>query len=202
MTPSRLGRRALAVLSLYEHRCTTIGPYTEISLSVLVDDLWRPRPYDVALDLLRRVDLRRTGRYVVSLAVTSEEARAVAREIWGQPAVRVSAEADLTGRDLAVRSPELGLAVDGRLGPGARCPEADWILYGRRGESTIRTLVRAHGGLRLHSGGGIRLRLDTGAAEPLAGHLRRLGIATARPRLVLTCPQFMLHRSAGAVLPR
>ncbi|MFF9587283.1 acetoacetate decarboxylase family protein [Streptomyces achromogenes] len=202
MTPSRLGRRALAVLSLYEHRCTTIGPYTEISLSVLVDDLWRPRPYDVALDLLRRVDLRRTGRYVVSLAVTSEEARAVAREIWGQPAVRVSAEARLTGRDLAVRSPALGLAVDGRLGPGARCPEADWILYGRRGESTIRTLVRAHGGLRLHSGGGIRLRLDTGAAEPLAGHLRRLGIATARPRLVLTCPQFMLHRSAGAVLPR
>ncbi|WP_181797366.1 hypothetical protein, partial [Streptomyces sp. WELS2] len=62
--------------------------------------------------------------------------------------------------------------------------------------------VRAHGGLRLHSGGGIRLRLDTGAAEPLAGPLRRLGIATARPRLVLTSPQFMLHRSAGAVLPR
>ncbi|WP_318199878.1 acetoacetate decarboxylase family protein [Streptomyces sp. SCL15-4] len=202
MTPSRLGRHALAVLSLYEHRCTTIGPYTEIALSVLVDDLWRPRPYDVVLDLLRRADLRRTGRYVLSLAVTTEEARTVAREVWGQPAFRAPAEARLTGRDLAVRAPDLGLAVEGRLGPGARCPEADWILYGRRGESTVRTLVRAHGGLRLHSGGGIRLRLDTGAAEPLAGPLRRLGIATASPRLVLASPQFMLHRSAGAVLPR
>ncbi|WP_208886347.1 acetoacetate decarboxylase family protein [Streptomyces sp. PBH53] len=202
MTPSRVARRAMAVLSLYEHRCTTIGPYTEIALSVLVDDLWRPRPYDVAADLLRRVDLRRTGRHVLSLGVTSEEARVVAQEIWGQPALRVTAEADLMGREIGVRSPDLGLAVDGRLGRGVRCPEADWILYGRRGESTIRTLVRAHGRLRLHTGAGVRLRLDTAAAEPFAGQLRRLGIDTARPRFVLTCPQFMLHRSAGAVLPR
>ncbi|MFB7507978.1 acetoacetate decarboxylase family protein [Streptomyces broussonetiae] len=202
LTPSRLGRRALAVLSLYEHRCTTIGPYTEIGLSVLVDDLWRPRPYDVVADLLRRVDLRRTGRYVLCLAVTSEEARVVAREIWGQPVMRMSAEADLMGREIGVRSRNLGITVEGRLGPGGRCPEADWILYGRRGESTVRTLVRAHGRLRLHPGTGVRLRLDTAAAEPLAGQLRRLGLDATRPLFALTCPQFMLHRSAGAVLPR
>ncbi|WP_208897008.1 acetoacetate decarboxylase family protein [Streptomyces incarnatus] len=202
LTPSRLGRRALALLSLYEHRCSTIGPYTEIALSVLVDDLWRPRPYDVAADLLRRADLRRTGRYVLSVAVTSDEARVVAQEIWGQPAMRTTAEADLTGREIGVRSGDLGLTVGGRLGPGIRCPEADWILYGRRSESTVRTLVRAHGRPRLHPGTGVRLRLDTAAAEPLAGQLRRLGIDRARPRFVVTCPQFMLHRSAGAVLPR
>ncbi|WEO93711.1 acetoacetate decarboxylase family protein [Streptomyces sp. FXJ1.172] len=202
LTPSRLGRRALAVLSLYEHRCTTIGPYTEICLSVLVDDLWRPRPYDALADLLRRVDLRRTGRYVLSLAVTSEEARVVAREIWSQPVMRVSAEADLMGREIGLRSRNLGITVEGRPGPGVRCPEPDWILYGRRGESTVRTLVRAHGRLRLHRGTGVRLRLETAAAEPLAGQLRRLGVDAARPLFALTCPQFMLHRSAGAVLPR
>ncbi|MQY34289.1 hypothetical protein SRB17_22550 [Streptomyces sp. RB17] len=201
-TPSRLGRRALAVLSLYEHRCSTIGPFTEIALTVPVDDLWRPRPYDVAADLLRRVDLRRTGRYVLSLAVTSDEARVVAREIWGQPAMRTTAEADLTGRRIDVRSGDLGLTVEGRLGLGIRCPETDWILYGRRAESTVRTLVRAHGRPRLHRGTGVRLRLDTAAAEPLAGQLRRLGIDRARPLFVLSCPQFLLHRSAGAVLPR
>ncbi|MEV6551032.1 hypothetical protein AB0M57_20315 [Streptomyces sp. NPDC051597] len=202
MTPSRLARRALAVLSLYEHRCTTIGPYTEITLSVLVDDLWRPRPYDVAADLLRRVDLRRTGRYVLSLAATSEEARIVAEEIWGQPAVRTAAEADLMGRHITARSPGLGLAVEGRIGPGVRCLEADWVLYGRRNESTVRTLVRAHGKLRLHPGRDVRLRLDSAASGPLAGHLRALGIDGTRPMFVLSCPQLMLHRSAGAVLPR
>lgn len=202
LTPSRLGRRALAVLSLYEHRCTTIGPYTEIALSVLVDDLWRPRPHDVVTDLLRRADLRRTGRYILSLAVTSEEARVVAREIWAQPAMRTTAEADLTGREIDVRSRDLGLAVRGRLGPGVRCPEADWVLYGRRGQSTVRTLVRTRGRPRLHPGTGVRLRLGTAAAEPLAGQLRRLGIGAAGPLFVVSCPQFTAHRSAGAVLPR
>ncbi|ANP51290.1 hypothetical protein J2Z21_002954 [Streptomyces griseochromogenes] len=202
MVPSRLGRRALAVLSLYEHRCSTIGPYAELALSVLVDDLWRPRPYDFAADLLRRVDLRRTGRYVLSLAVGSEEARVVAREIWGQPAVRSFVQADLMGRDIGFTAPELGFAVEGRLGPGIRCPEADWVLYGRRGKSTVRTLVRTHGRLRLHTGSGVRLRLHTPAAEPMAGQLRRLGIEAARPLFALSCPQFMLHRSAGAALPR
>ncbi|MGW2447425.1 acetoacetate decarboxylase family protein [Streptomyces sp. NPDC001675] len=199
--PSRLGGRALAMLSLYEHRCSTIGPYTEVALTVPVADLWRPRPYDIAADLLRRADLRRTGRHVLSLAVSSEEARCVAREIWGQPAILGSAVADLMDHRLRFAAMESGLVVSGRLGPGVRCPEADWVLYGRRDESTVRTLVRAHGASRLHAGARVRLHLDTAAAEPMAGQLRRLGIDAARPLFVLHNPRFTAHRSAGAVLP-
>ncbi|MBJ7902805.1 acetoacetate decarboxylase family protein [Streptomyces sp. DSM 110735] len=202
MRPSTPARRALAVLSLYEHRSSTIGPYTEIVLSVLVDDLWRPRPLDLATDLLRRADLRRTGRYVLSLAVTSEEAQVVAREIWGLPALLAPAEADLMGRHIRFTAPDIGVTVEGRLGPGVRCPEADWVLYGRRGESTVRTLVRTSGRPRLHLGAGVRLRLDTSAAEPMSGQLRKLGADGAPPLFVLSCPQSMVHRSAGAVLPR
>ncbi|MGW1873593.1 hypothetical protein [Streptomyces sp. NPDC001975] len=201
MVPARFGRRALAVLSLYEHRCTTIGPYTELGLSVLVDDLWRPHAYDLARDLLRRVDLRRTGRYVVSLAVGTEEARAVAEELWAQPAVHGSAEVALQGRALRVEAPELGLSVEGGPGPGMRCPEADWVLYGRRGDSTVRTLVRAAGRPRVHARPRVRLRLD-GGHGPLARHLQILELDTVRPGFVLTSPRFVAHRSAGAPLPR
>ncbi|MFF0383994.1 acetoacetate decarboxylase family protein [Streptomyces sp. NPDC004286] len=200
--PSGIGRHTLAVLSLYEHRCSTLGPYTEVALSVPVDDLWRPRPADLALDVLRRADLRRTGRHVLSLAVTTEEARVAARELWGLPAVRAAAEVQLTGHRLRLSAPGLGIAVLGRLGPGVRCPEPDWALYGRRGESTVRTAIRTSARPRLHAGAGVRLRLDTAAAEPMAGQLRRLGIDTARPLFVVACPQFMVHRAAGAVLPR
>ncbi|MEU0970182.1 hypothetical protein ABZ357_34000 [Streptomyces sp. NPDC005917] len=201
LVPTRFGRRALAVLSLYEHRCTTIGPYTELGLSVLVDDLWRPHAYDLAVDLVRRVDLRRTGRYVVSLAVGTQEARAVAEELWAQPAVHGSAEVALQGRELRVQAPELGLSVEGGPGPGVRCPEADWVLYGRRGDSTVRTLVRADGRPRVHTHPRVRLRLD-GAHGPLARHLQILELDTVRPRFVLSSPRFMAHRSAGVPLPR
>ncbi|MEV5957162.1 hypothetical protein AB0M11_25925 [Streptomyces sp. NPDC051987] len=201
LVPARLGRRALAVLSVYEHRCTTIGPYTELGLSVLVDDLWRPHPYDLAADLLRRADLRRTGRYVVSLAVGTEEARAVAEEVWAQPAVRGPADVDLQGRELRVHAPELGVSVEGRPGPGARCPEPDWVLYGRRGESTVRTLVRAHGKQRVHARPRLRLRLD-GAHGPLVRHLQILELDAVRPGFVLSSRRFVARRSAGAVLPR
>ncbi|MGW2958613.1 hypothetical protein ACWDGI_08995 [Streptomyces sp. NPDC001220] len=201
MVPTRFGRRAVAVLSLYEHRCTTIGPYTELGLSVLVDDLWRPHAYDLARDLLRRVDLRRTGRYVVALAVGTREARAVAEELWAQPAVQGSAEVTLQGRELRVEAPELGLDVEGSPGPGVRCPEADWVFYGRRGDSTVRTLVRADGRPRVHTRPRVRLRLD-GGHGPLARHLQILELDTVRPGFVLTSPRFIAHRSAGAPLPR
>ncbi|WP_217544975.1 hypothetical protein [Streptomyces sp. GbtcB6] len=201
LVPTRLGRRALAVLSLYEHRCTTIGPYTELGLSVLVDDLWRPHAYDLAADLLRRADLRRTGRYVVALAVGTEEARAVAEEVWAQPAVRGTADVDLQGRELRVHAPELGVSVEGRPGPGARCPEPDWVLYGRRGGSTVRTLVRTHGRPRIHARPRLRLRLD-GAHGPLVRYLQILELDAVRPGFVLSSPRFVARRSAGAVLPR
>ncbi|MCG7208144.1 acetoacetate decarboxylase family protein [Streptomyces arenae] len=201
LVPTRFGRRALAVLSLYEHRCTTLGPYTELALSVPVDDPWRPHAHDIAADLLRPADLRRTGRYVVSLAVGSREARAVAEEVWAQPAVQASADVRVEGRELRVRAPELGLSVEGRPGPGVRCPEADWVLYGRRGESTVRTLVRARGQPHAHARPRVRLRLD-GAHGPLARQLQILELDAVRPGFALTSPRFMAHRSAGAVLPR
>ncbi|MEV7320463.1 acetoacetate decarboxylase family protein [Streptomyces sp. NPDC093970] len=202
MVPARLGgRRALAVLSLYEHRCTTIGPYTELGLSVLVDDLWRPRPYDLARDLLRRVDLRRTGRFVVALTVGTEEARAVARELWAQPAVAGAAEVAVQGGELRAEAPGLGLSVAGGTGPGVRCPEADWVLYGRRGDSTVRTLVRVDGRPRVHTRPRVRLRLD-GGHGPLARHLQILELDAVRPGFVLTNVRFTAHRSAGVLVPR
>jgi hypothetical protein len=125
----------------------------------------------------------------------------VAEELWAQPAVHGAADVELQGRELRVHAPELGVSVEGRPGPGARCPEADWVLYGRRGESTVRTLVRAHGRPRVHARPRLRLRLD-GAHGPLARHLQILELDAVRPGFVLTSPRFVAHRSAGAVLPR
>ncbi len=206
LRPTRAGTKALVALSGYEHRCVSLGPYSELSLAVLVDDLWRPRPYDVLRDLLRRADVRRTGRHVVDLLVTTAEAATVGKEVWGQPASVAPVEVALTGRRLRVLArdpvqdrPMIGL--DGLLGPSSRIPQLDSVLYGRPDRTTIRTLVRVQRGMRLHPAPRARLRVGEGN-QPFTRHLHELGLAGARPLFVMTADGYLARRSAGTALPR
>ncbi|QGV77221.1 hypothetical protein [Streptomyces ficellus] len=215
MSPSRVGRRVLVALSAYEHRCVSLGPYNELSLAVLVNDLWRPRAHDVLRELLRRADTRRTGRQVTAVAVTTAEAEAAAREVWGQPATRASVDVRLAANRLhAVLAPEGGpdgvpggplLALTGDLGPYAPAPHLDSVLYGRTADATLRSMVHCEGRQRFHAAPRVRLRCAPGAAaveEPLVRQVRALGLDGARPLCVLSAPEYRARRGAGAPLPR
>ncbi|MER5863447.1 acetoacetate decarboxylase family protein [Kitasatospora sp. NPDC002040] len=206
LRPTRVGRKALVALSWYEHRCVSLGPYSELSLAVLVNDLWRPRPYDVLRDLLRRADVRRTGRHVVDLLVTTPEALAVGREIWGQPGVAAPVEVQVAGRrvSLLARDPEHGgplVGLTGAIGPATRVPQVDSVLYGRPDRNTVRTMVRVQRGMRLHPAPRARLLVGD-SDQQLARHLRELGLAGARPLFVMTADGYLARRSGGTVLPR
>ncbi|MFB7513000.1 acetoacetate decarboxylase family protein [Streptomyces sp. NPDC056144] len=203
LQPTRTARRALVALSASEHRCVSLGPYQELSMAVLVDDLWRPRPYDVVRDLLRRADVRRTGRYVTDVLVTTEEARSVSREIWGHPAELAPVEVMVADRRVRVVAggEQPLLSLEGRIGPAVRCPRVDSVLYGRPERNTVRTTVRVQGRMRVHPAPGVRLRLGD-ADAPFVHHLRELGLAGARPLFVMTAPSYMARRSRGCALPR
>ena len=75
--------KALAMLCIFEYRQTSIGPYGEIGLALLV------RKKGTKPSLLRALgDLRKEedqALYVVNLPVTTEEAHAAGVEIWGYP---------------------------------------------------------------------------------------------------------------------
>ncbi|MFD0568728.1 acetoacetate decarboxylase family protein [Kitasatospora gansuensis] len=206
LRPTRAGHKALVALTGYEHRVVSLGPYSELSLAVLVNDLWRPRPYDVLRDLLRRADVRRTGRHVVDLLVTTPEALAVGREIWGQPGVAAQVEVTVADRRIQVlaRDPEHGgplVELTGAIGPSGRVPQVDSVLYGRPDDNTVRTMVRVQRGMRLHPAPRARLRVGE-ADHPLTRHLRELRLQGARPLFVMTAPSYLARRSGGTILPR
>ncbi|MFF8382884.1 hypothetical protein ACF053_04420 [Streptomyces kanasensis] len=222
MSPTRIGRRVLVALSAYEHRCASVGPYNELSLAVLVNDLWRPRAHDVLRELLRRADTRRTGRQVTALAVTTPEAEAVSREVWGQPATRALLDVRLTANRLhavlAAPAPTPGgattagaeagrplVTLTGDLGPYVPAPHVDCVLYGRTADATLRSMVHCAGRQRFHAAPRVRLRCAPGHAaedEPLARQVRALGLDGARPLCVLSAPAYQARRGAGAPLPR
>ncbi|GGU47157.1 acetoacetate decarboxylase family protein [Streptomyces lavendofoliae] len=215
MSPSRVGRRVLVALSAYEHRCVSLGPYNELSLAVLVNDLWRPRAHDVLRELLRRADTRRTGRQVTALAVTTPEAEAAGRELWGQPATTALVDVRLTGNRLhaVLSAPAPGpggeaggplLSLTGDLGPYVPAPHVDSVLYGRTADATLRSMVHCAGRQRFHAAPRLRLRCPTGPGEeePLVRQARALGLDGARPLCVLSAPVYQARRGAGAPLPR
>ncbi|MEU9984078.1 acetoacetate decarboxylase family protein [Streptomyces sp. NPDC050856] len=208
MVPTRFGRRVLVALSAYEHRCVSLGPYNELSLAVLVNDLWRPRGYDLARDLLRRADTRRVGRQVTAVAVTTPEAEAVSRELWGQPARTAGVEVRLARNRLSTVLGEAGrplLRFSGDLGRPVTAPHIDSVLYGRPADATLRTLVHCAGRQRLHMAPRARLRCappGAGDEPPLVRQVRSLGLDGARPLFVLSAPRCRARRGAGAQLPR
>ncbi|MDT9685421.1 acetoacetate decarboxylase family protein [Streptomyces sp. TRM76323] len=216
MVPTRFGRRVLVALSAYEHRCVSLGPYNELGLAVLVNDLWRPRGYDVVRDLLRRADTRRVGRQVTALAVTTPEAEEAGRELWGHPArtahldvrlTRNRLHAVLTGPgDTAAGGAERPLLdFSGGLGPSVPAPHTDSVLYGRSAGTTLRTLVHSAGRQRFHPAPEARLRCatgETGEEPPLVRQLRSLGLDGARPLFVLSASAYQARRGAGSPLPR
>lgn len=65
--PLALNEPAVAVLSFYEYRWTTFGPYNEAILSLLVEHRGRPL------------------NYIMHIAVTTEPPMLAGREIWGFP---------------------------------------------------------------------------------------------------------------------
>lgn len=65
--PLSLGEPATAILSFYEYRWTTFGPYNEAILSLMVGHKGRPM------------------NYIMHIAVTTEPPMLAGREIWGFP---------------------------------------------------------------------------------------------------------------------
>jgi hypothetical protein len=81
--PWVIGGRAWAMLCAFEYRETTIGPYAELGVGVLVKRLGTsPSVFGLLRDMRR---VREAGLYVTNLPVTTDRARSAGVELWGYP---------------------------------------------------------------------------------------------------------------------
>ncbi|WP_283135294.1 hypothetical protein [Rhizohabitans arisaemae] len=177
------------------HRESSIGPFAEVGLAILVHDPWQPRPILVWADLMKRPHHRRSGAHVIDVAVSSDTAEVSGREIWGHRTFTTEIDFQLGKGRLAVAVPDL-LELSGKLGPWVPGPEADLVLYSQREGETLRSLVDVKGSTRLHPSHQVRLSVGS-SPNPMAGRLRDLGLAGARPFMVLSVPRQQTRLGAG-----
>ncbi|OUC96349.1 hypothetical protein CA984_15370 [Streptosporangium minutum] len=195
----QIAGRALVAVHAFWNRRTSLGGYREVHLGIVVHDPWRPRPFRVWPDLVRRADRRRSGSFLVGSVVDTDTVSAVAPEIWGcEPSV-VPLDVAVTARSarVVVGGPDSRLlAFRGPLGPGIPAGAWDLVGYSRREGATLRSCVETRGRGRAHPAP--RARLTVGqAAHPMARHLRELGLDGARPLLCLSTVAHQTLRAAA-----
>lgn len=201
LEPMTLGDHAVAALSFYEYRRTSIGAYNEVGLALFAV---RPgeRPRLGWADLARAPSRRALAAWIVDLPVTTAIACAAGRELWGYPKFVTRLPFALRGRDFdgGVLDPDGRGSIawlSGTMGAGATVPPLSVMTYSLKDEVLLRTNVDVRNPMRLCAPGTVRLTVGT-SAHPMAERLRALGLDGARPLGVARAERFQSVLHAGA----
>jgi hypothetical protein len=182
LEPRRLAGRTTVVLTLFQYRDTSIGPYNELAVTSYV------RPLDD-----RR--LRAGSFWVHVLPVTTETACAAGLDIWGYPKW-------VTPIDFTIDQHVVGGGLPGDVSievPRGRGPAltiaAPFSTFTVRDGMLIRTRVPSRSRLRLVRGR--RTRVAVTGSGRVAALLDRLGCTTMTPTFGFWCEHFASQLPAG-----
>ncbi|NMN93753.1 acetoacetate decarboxylase family protein [Antrihabitans stalactiti] len=198
-----VGKKPVVAVALYEYRETSIGPYNEVGVGILVyPEGTKKRPPLLGwTQLLRSPDRREQGAYILDLPVTTEAAFAAGSEIWGYPKFVAPISFDLGGGRFSsiTEDPSDGstiMELSGRARPVFPTPPMPLVLYSQHHGNVLRTNVDLRNGMSAHLPGGLTLRVGE-SRHRMANNLRDLGLDGARPVAVASTNQFQSRLNAG-----
>ena len=169
--------KAIAVFCFFEYRETTIGPYGEVGLGLLVKRRGSsPSLFGALRDMRGETDC---GLNVINLPVTTESARAAGNELWGYP--KYVAPMEMSFRDDGVRfglGRELVVTM-GRSG-GLSSGGLPFVLYSVSNQARVlRTVIEVDH--RQRWGGAGSVRVEVIGDGPTARTVKALGIDAMKP---------------------
>ena len=202
LEPAIVRGKAVVGASFYEYRRTTVGVYNEVGTAIFALRHGEQAPFSGLVDLLRAPERRRVGAYVVDLPVTTREAWAAGREIWGYPKfiTQIPFELEKDRVKSSVRDPDDGSTIcelAGTLGGSVPAPPLSLMTYTRLAGALVRTKIEVRGRVKLHAPGNVVQEVGS-SAHRMAQNLRTLGLDGARPRLVMVTDRFQSKLFAGS----
>jgi hypothetical protein len=180
--------KALGGLAFYEYRDSAIGAYNEVATAVMVMPEGRARKVLPVMDLLTKSSRRDLGVYIIDLPVTTEEAHAAGKEIWGYPKfvtdipLRFGSDS-FEGKVLDPDSGEPIVSLAGPIRRGIPLPAMDLILYSSHQGKLLRTVVDVKA--RAKTFMSRKYRVQVGDSDHrMAKNLFKLGLQYTRPFLL------------------
>ncbi len=192
------GRRSIAVVSSFDYVETTLGPYRELAIGVVVSPnkhLGPPR----GLDLLKPHP--ETGAWLLALPVSSKLACRGGVELFGYPKTECDLHVEHSSRKCVClveeNSREIFKATFG-LGWGPQFPVRSFVTYTEKGGRLLRTRVETQWRVTLCSGRGTTLEVAN-SSHPVCQAVQQLSLPN-KPLFVLHGNQFRAILSAGTPL--
>ena len=200
-----IGGKPLVFMSFYEYRNTSIGSYNEVGVAipVLRKEMGKGMkpPINNFVDLMRAVDKRQVGFYVVDLPVTTEEANAAGRELWGYPkfVTDIPFKLGASAFNSEVKDPQFGSIAHlrGKLNLGIKAPTLSAVTYSHLGSKTLRATVNVRGNYKAYFAHDLKLNVGS-SQHVMANNLRTLGLNNARPLAVMGSTDFQSRLNLGA----
>ena len=195
LEPVLVSRKAVAILSFFKYRDTTLGPYHEVGLALLVTPRGQAQTLSSFTDLLQQTRSESLGSYVLDLPVTTPSARAAGCEIWGYPKfvtqLPIELEADRfqarvldpDGRQIMELAGQRGHVLPDEL------PGMALVTFSMQGGRMLRTRVETRASCATSGGGSLRLTVGD-SPHRMTCHLADLGLDGQTPKLFQTTENF------------
>jgi hypothetical protein len=202
LEPVLVSRKAVAILSFFKYRDTTLGPYHEVGLALLVTPQGQAPMLGSLTDLLQQTRNESLGSYVLDLPVTTAAAKAAGCEIWGYPkfVTQLPIELNEDRFQARVQDPNGGLILELAGQRGHVLPETlpgmALVTYSMQGGDMLRTRVETRASCA--TGGGGSLKLAAGdSPHRMAQNIADLGLDGQTPKLFQTTENFQSLLFAG-----
>jgi hypothetical protein len=177
--PIVLFGKAWVALCAFEYRKTTIGPYGELGLGVLVKRMGTSPSLTGLLRDQRKV--RDAGLFVTSLPVTTANARAAGFELWGFPKYQTGIETSFQ-KDRVRIVLERELEISLKRGFHVTTSGLPLCLCSlNRDDEVIRTVVETES--KIEWGGAQSVSITMQGDGPTASKMRALGLDAQKPAL-------------------
>lgn len=198
--------KALVSLIFYNYRDVSIGPYDEVTITIVVRPLVLKDPGYYLPNFLKRKgeNWENIGAYVLEMPVTIPQARAAGREIWGFPKFETRIPFRLTGRsfEFEVKDPHSNgfiVAVEGMMSPGIPVKATDLVTYSNLNDSIWKTIIDVDATYTLCFAKGVRLMVGS-STHGMAKNVNDLGLADINPFLIMSSDNFRSRLNPGRAI--
>jgi hypothetical protein len=178
------GRRSIAIVCCFDYLDTTLGPYRELAIGVVVSPNRRLGP-PRGLDLISGDP--DTGAWLLALPVSSELARRGGVELFGYPKTLCDLHVEQLSTQCSCIVEEDNTRIFAATFPlswGPRFPVRCFVTYSEQDGRLLKTRVETQWRVTLASGRGMALAV-TNSPHPVCQAVHQLGLPNK--------PLFVLH---------